>query len=54
MPKRRPTNRLGDYSPQWPALLIEMRLITAKEASDAHERAVAALPSSKRRRRKPE
>jgi hypothetical protein len=40
MPKRRPTNRLSECTPQWLALLIEMRLLTPKEAHEAHLRAV--------------
>jgi hypothetical protein len=39
MPKRRPTNRLSECTPQWLALLIEMRLLTPKEAHEAHLRA---------------
>ncbi|NQW47972.1 MAG: hypothetical protein HQ464_09415 [Planctomycetes bacterium] len=35
MPKR----RIGDYSPQWLALLVEMRLITPRQARAAHLRA---------------
>ena len=56
MPDRQPTNRLGAYSPQWLALLVEMRLMTAKQASMAHKRAVkdATPPSTRRDRRKPE
>jgi hypothetical protein len=40
MPKRRPTNRLSECTPRWLALLIEMRLLTPKEAHEAHLRAV--------------
>jgi len=40
MPKRRPTNRLSECTPQWLALLIEMRLVTPKQAHEAHQRAV--------------
>ena len=56
MPDRQPTNRLGAYSPQWLALLVEMRLMTAKQASKAHKRAVkdAPPPATRRDRRKPE
>lgn len=39
MPKQRLTNRLNEYSPRWLALLIEMRLITPKQARAAHLRA---------------
>jgi len=56
MPKHRPTNRLGAYAPQWLGLLIEMRLITPKQASDAHRRAVKQAgeeSKDRRRRRKP-
>ncbi len=56
MPDRQPTNRLGAYSPQWLALLVEMRLMTAKQASKAHKRAVKDAPplATRRDRRKPE
>jgi len=40
MPRRRPTNRLSECTPQWLALLIEMRLVTPKQAHEAHLRAV--------------
>ena len=39
MPRRRPTNRIGKCTPQWLALLIEMRLVTPKQAHEAHLRA---------------
>jgi hypothetical protein len=39
MPTRRPTNRLSECTPQWLALLIEMRLVTPKQAHEAHLRA---------------
>jgi hypothetical protein len=57
MPKHRPTSRLGVYTPQWLGLLIEMRLITPKQASDAHRRAVKQTgeeSNDRRRRRKPD
>jgi hypothetical protein len=65
MPKRRPTNRLSQCTPQWLALLIEMRLLTPKEAHEAHLRAVEQHaedegstkpdhPPTRRRRRKPD
>ena len=40
MPEQRPTNRLSECTPQWLALLIEMRLVTPKQAHEAHLRAV--------------
>ncbi len=64
MPKRRPTNRLSECTPQWLALLIEMRLITPKEAHEAQKRAVEQAggengtspdqPRTRRRRGKPD
>ena len=39
MPRRHPTNRLIECTPQWLALLIEMRLATPKQAHEAHLRA---------------
>jgi hypothetical protein len=39
VPNRRPTNRLSECTPQWLALLIEMRLLTPKEANETHLRA---------------
>jgi hypothetical protein len=64
MPKRRLTNRLSECTPQWLALLIEMRLVTPKQAHDAHLRAVERAggengtdsepPPTRHRRRKPD
>jgi len=65
MPKRRLTNRLSECTPQWLALLIEMRLLTPKEAREAHQRAEKQQagdesstkpepPRTRRRRRKPD
>jgi hypothetical protein len=64
MPNRRPANRLSECTPQWLALLIEMRLLTPKEAHEAHLRAVKQQaedesntkpePPLRRRRRKPD
>jgi hypothetical protein len=65
MPKHRPTNRLSECTPQWLALLIEMRLVTPKQAHEAHLRAVEQQaedegstkpepPPTRRRRRKPD
>jgi hypothetical protein len=65
MPKRCPTNRLSECTPQWLALLIEMRLLTPEDAHEAHQRAVkqhageegSTTPEqspTKRRRRKPD
>ena len=64
MPKRRPTNRLSECTPQWLALLIEMRFVTPKQAHEAHLRAVEQQaedegstkpkPFTRRRRRKPD
>jgi hypothetical protein len=64
MPKRRLTNRLSECTPQWLALLIEMRLVTPKEAHEAHLRAekqqaedegsTKPEPPPRSRRRKPD
>ena len=64
MPRHRPTNRLSECTPQWLALLIEMRLVTPKQAHEAHVRAekqaeqesgaAADQPPPRRRRRKPD
>jgi hypothetical protein len=64
MPIRRPANRLSECTTQWLALLIEMRLVTPKQAHEAHLRAVkqaeqesGAAPDqtrARRRRRKPD
>lgn len=64
MPTRRPTNRLSDCTPQWLALLIKMRLVTPKQAQEAHQRATKQAeqesgaapdqPPPRRRRRKPD
>jgi hypothetical protein len=65
MPKHRPTNRLSECTPQWLALLIEMRLVTPKQAHEAHLRVVEQQaedegstkpepPPTRRRRRKPD
>lgn len=61
MPRRRPTNRLSECTPQWLALLIEMRLVTPKQAHEAHLRATKQesgaapdQPPPRRRRRKPD
>jgi hypothetical protein len=65
MPKRRPTNRLSECTPQWLALLIEMRLISPTEAREANVRAVKQQaddggsttpeqPPTRHRRRKPD
>lgn len=64
MPKRRPTNRLSQCTPQWLALLIEMRLLTPKQAHEKHLRAANQQASAEgstkpepppsRRRRKPD
>ncbi len=59
----RPTNRLSECTPQWLALLIKMRLVTPKQAQEAHMRATKQAehegnaspntPPPRRRRRKP-
>jgi hypothetical protein len=64
MPKLCPANRLSECTPQWLGLLIEMRLLTPKEAHEAHLRAVKQAggengtdsepPPTRRRRRKPD
>lgn len=65
MPKRRPINRLSECTPQWLALLIEMRLLAPKEAHEAHQRAPRRQasdeggtkpepPPNRSRRRKPD
>jgi hypothetical protein len=65
MPNHRPTNRLSACTPQWLALLIEMRLVTPKQAHEAHQRAIEQQaegestvkpepPPTRRRRRKPD
>ena len=64
MPKRRPTNRLSECTPKWLALLIDMRLVTPKQAHEAHLRAVEQAeqkdgaahdqPPPRRRSRKPD
>ncbi len=65
MPNRRPTNRLSECTPQWLALLIEMRVLTPNEAREAHQRAATQQagdkggttpepPPIRRRRRKPD
>jgi len=64
MPTRRPINRLSECTPQWLALLIEMRLVTPKQAREAHLRAEKQAadesgaapdqPPTRRRRRKPD
>jgi len=65
VPNRCPTNRLSECTPQWLALLIEMRLLTPKQAHEAHLRAMKQHaedegrtkpepPPTRRRRRKPD
>jgi hypothetical protein len=65
VPNRRPTNRLSECTPQRLALLIEMRLLTPKEAHETHLRAekqraedegskTPEPPPTRRRRRKPD
>lgn len=64
MPRHRPTNRLSECTPQWLALLIKMRLVTPKQAREAHLRATKQAgdesragpdkPPTRRRRRKPD
>jgi len=62
MMNRRPANRLSECTPQWLALLIEMRLISPTQAREAHLRAAKQQtgeespeqPSPRRRRRKPD
>jgi hypothetical protein len=64
VPNRHPTNRLSECTPQWLALLIEMRLVTPKQAHEALLRATKQAgdessttpeqPSTRRRRRKPD
>jgi hypothetical protein len=64
MPTRRPANRLSECTPQWLALLVEMRLATPKQPREAHLRATKQAeqesgaapdqPPPRRRRRKPD
>lgn len=64
MPTRRPTNRLSECTPQCLALLIEMLLVTPKQAHEAHLRATKQAeqensaaphePPPRRRRTKPD
>jgi hypothetical protein len=61
MPNHRPTNRLSECTPQWLALLIEIRLISPTEAREAQRRAAKQQagdatpePPPRRRRRKPD
>ncbi len=49
MPLDHPTNRLTECTPQWLALLFEMRLLTPKEAHEAHQRAVKQQAEDERR-----
>jgi hypothetical protein len=41
MPNRLPINRLSACTPQWLGLLIEMRLVTPKQAHGVHPRATS-------------
>jgi hypothetical protein len=64
MPRHRHANRLSECTPQWLALLIEMRLVTPKQAREANLRATKQAeqesgaapdePPTRRRRRKPD
>ncbi len=51
MPQDHPTNRLSEFTPQWLALLIEMRLLTPKQAHEAHLRAVRQHAEDEGRRK---
>jgi len=51
MPRRRPSNRIGKCTPQWLALLIEMRLVTPKQAHEAPLRAERPSDNPHRKKR---
>jgi hypothetical protein len=63
VPNRCPTNRLSECTPQWLALLIEMRLLAPKQAHQTLLRATKQAgdessttpepPPTRRRSRKP-